>query len=162
MNRPHLGAEQVAEIRRRHAAGYSITELAKAFGRGRLAIGRIVKGKTYKKVDADAVAEFTPLPKGGASAILKRLRPQDTPRVRHAPAEAPTTITHLGSAQDGPRCGATVLSRNNEYVATIEEIERLNQMGVAYCSPCAEIGLDERRRSKADLAAMPSYGGRLP
>ena len=161
MNRPHLGAETVSEIRRRAEAGYSLTELARAFGRSRLAISRIVKGETYRKVDADAVAEFAPLPKkrsGAAGRFMEQLRQRDEPRVRHAPAPAPTRFCHLGSATDGPRCGAT--TDNDEYAASIEEIEKLHGMGGAYCTPCAKIGLSERRRKEAGLRSMPSYGGR--
>ena len=75
MNRERLGAEQVAEIRRRHAAGYSVRELGQAFGRSRLSISRIVKGETYQQVDADKVAEFAPLPKrGGAARLMEQIR----------------------------------------------------------------------------------------
>ena len=148
MNRPHLGAETVAEIRRRHAAGYSITELAKAFGRSRLTISRIVKGESYKRVDADAVAEFAPLPTkrgGGAARLMERLRQKDEPRVRHAPAPAPTTIYHLGSATDGPRCQVQTLGRRNEYAATLKELRELVGMGVEVCKRCFQIGQQAHR-----------------
>ena len=147
MNRPHLGAEQVAEIRHRHAAGYSITELAKAFGRSRLTISRIVKGESYKQVDADAVAEFAPLPtkRGGAARLMERLRQKEKPRVRHAPAPAPTTIYHLGSEEQGPRCGVQMVGRRSEYGTTIEELQTLVGMGVSVCKRCFQIGQQAHR-----------------
>ena len=148
MNRPHLGAEQVSDIRRRYVAGYGITEMAKAFGRSRLTISRIVKGETYKKVDADAVAEFTPLPTkrgGGAARLMERLRQKDETRVRHAPAPAPTTIYHLGSEERGPRCGVAGVGRRCEYGTTIQKLRELVNMGVGVCKRCFEIGQQEFR-----------------
>ena len=147
MNRPHLGAEQVAEIRLRHSAGYSVAELAKAFGRARLTISRIVKGETYPRVDADAVAEFTPLPtkRGGAARLMEQLRQRDEPRVSQAPAPAPTLVYHLGSATEGPRCGVAVVGRRCEYGTTIQELRELVNMGVGVCKRCFEIGQQEFR-----------------
>ena len=149
MNRAHLGAETVADIRRRHAAGYSVKELAKAFGRSRLAISRIVKGETYKRVDADTVAAFAPLPTkrgGGAARLVERIRAQANPAtVRQAPAPAPTTIYHLGSAKDGPRCGVAVGGRLCEYGTSIQELQELGNMGVGVCQKCFEIGKQAHR-----------------
>ena len=147
MNRSRLGAEQVADIRSRAEAGYSITELATAFGRSRLSISRIVKGETYPHVDADAVAEFVPLKKtGGVSRIMRKSSPQDPPRVRHAPAPTPTTITHLGSAKDGPRCGVQALGRLAAYAATVEELRDVAGM-VEVCKRCVQIGQQAQRKS---------------
>ena len=166
MNRARLSTQEVVDIRKQHRAGYRLSELASAYGRTVRTIGRVVSGESYGHIDGDAIDAAPPLPRNinwsGVTGRRSRTNTQDTPRVRHAPAEAPTTITHLGSAKDGPRCGATVLNKNNEYVATIEEIEKLHGMGGAYCPDCAKIGLDERRRAKADFNPMPSYGGRLP
>ena len=147
MNRPHLGAETVADIRRRAEAGYSVTELARAFGRSRQAISRIVRGESYKKVDADAVAAFTPLPtkRGGAARLMEQLRQRDEPRVRHAPTPAPTTIYHLGSATDGPRCQVQTLGGSNEYAATLKDLRELVGMGVGVCKRCFSIGQKAHR-----------------
>ena len=156
MNKPHLGAEQVAEILHRHAAGYSITELARAFGRSRLSISRIVKGETYKQVDADAVAAFAPLPTkrgGGAARIVEQIRQRDEPRVSHAPAPAPTIITHLGSEEQGPRCDVQVLGRRNEY-GTLQTLQTLVGMGAEVCALCVQIGLQARQKH-----FPPSPGG---
>ena len=158
MNRPHLGAEQVAEIRRRHAAGYSITELAKAFGRSRLTISRIVKGESYKKVDADAVAEFAPLPTkrgGGAARIVERLRQQANPAtVRHAPAPGPTVIIHLGSATDGPHCGAVTAGYINEYEAKAANLREMESRGVNVCPHCLRTA--PRRETFPISAGLPA------
>ena len=144
MNRPHLSAEQVSEIRCRHAVGYSVSELAKAFGRSRLAISRIVKGSTYKRVGrrCSRRVRATPDEAGRRRGASRGANPGagESGDVRQAPAPAPTTIFHLGNVEEGPRCGGAVAGRRSEYGATIQVLTELYHRGCEVCPRCLKLG----------------------
>ena len=149
MNRARLRTLEVVNIRKQHAAGYAIGELARAYGRTVRTIGRVVKGESYGHIDGDAIDAAPPLPRNidwdKVMGRRSRTNPQDEPRVRHAPAPAPTLVYHLGSEEQGPRCGVAVVGRRCEYGTTIQKLRELVNMGVGVCKRCFEIGQQAHR-----------------
>ena len=87
-----LHPDQVLELRRRHAAGYTIKSLSDAFGLSRTTVSRVVNGHTHKRVvetDMPPLVKVEPLPprppvkalspppeelKGGFAAMAANLR----------------------------------------------------------------------------------------
>ena len=149
MNRARLRTQEVVDIRKQARAGYAIGELAKAYGRTVRTIGRVVSGESYGHIDGDAIDAAPPLPQNidwdKVTGRRSRTNPQDEPRVRHAPAPAPLTTYHLGSATDGPRCQVQTLGGSNEYAATLKDLRELVNMGVSVCKRCFEIGQQAHR-----------------
>ena len=133
MNRARLRTQQVVDIRKQHAAGYAIGELARAYGRTVRTIGRVVKGESYGHIDGDAIDAAPPLPRNINWSNVTGTNPQ----VRQAPA--PKTIYHLGSAQDGPRCGFETAGYQNKFAETPARLEEWASRKVNVCQLCVLI-----------------------
>ena len=61
MNRPRLSTKQRADIIEQHRAGYTIREIADAYGRDPRTIQRVVEND---QLDPDAIRAAPPLPVG--------------------------------------------------------------------------------------------------